>query len=171
MQSVIPLWKELQYYKEYQKKLRDYLGPSKANTTISQSLYLISLGTNDFLENYFLLPPRSSEFSLQDYQNFLARAAEGFVRELYALGARKMSIGGLPPMGCLPLERSSRLVFGGGECVEKYNRVARDFNAKLMGLVEMMEEELEGIQIVFSNPFDVIYDMIQHPSYFGEFVF
>ncbi|XP_038898201.1 GDSL esterase/lipase At4g26790-like [Benincasa hispida] len=166
--SVIPLWKELQYYKEYQKKLRDYLGPSKANTTISQFLYVISLGTNDFLENYFLLPTRSSEFSLQDYQNFLARAAEDFVRELYALGARKMSIGGLPPMGCLPLERSSRLVFGGGgECVDKYNRVARDFNAKLMGLVEMMEEELEGIRIVFANPFDVLYDMIQHPSYFG----
>lgn len=83
-----------------------------------------------------------------------------------------MSIGGLPPMGCLPLERSSRLVFGGGgECVEKYNRVAMDFNAKLMGLVEMMNKELKGIQIVFSNPYDVVYDMILHPSYYGEFEF
>lgn len=75
-------------------------------------------------------------------------------------------------MGCLPLERSyNRVAFGGGgECVDKYNRVAREFNGKLMGLVEMLEEELGGIQIVFSNPFDVLSDMIDHPSYFGEFI-
>ncbi|XP_022139622.1 GDSL esterase/lipase At4g26790-like [Momordica charantia] len=164
--SVIPLWKELQYYKEYQNKLRDHLGPSKGNQTIAQSLHLISLGTNDFLENYFLLPRWSVQFSVEEYENFLAGAAGMFVRELHGLGARKMSIGGLPPMGCLPLERSSRVVFGGG-CVEKYNRVARDFNGKLMELVEKMEKELRGIQIVFSNPFDILSDMIDHPSKFG----
>ncbi|XP_022940638.1 GDSL esterase/lipase At4g26790-like [Cucurbita moschata] len=166
--SVIPLWKQLEYYKEYQTKLRDYLGASKGNATIAKSLYLISLGTNDFLENYFLLPRRSSKFSVEEYQSFLVRVAAEFVRELYKLGARKMSIGGLPPMGCLPLERTSSVVFGGGgECVEKYNGIAKDFNGKLMGLVEMLEKELGGIRIVLSNPFDVLSDMIDHPSYFG----
>ncbi|KAG7037360.1 GDSL esterase/lipase, partial [Cucurbita argyrosperma subsp. argyrosperma] len=139
------------------------------NATIAKSLYLISLGTNDFLENYFLLPRRSSKFSVEEYQSFLVRVAAEFVRELYKLGARKMSIGGLPPMGCLPLERTSSVVFGGGgECVEKYNGIAKDFNGKLMGLVEMLEKELGGIRIVLSNPFDVLSDMIDHPSYFGD---
>ncbi|GKB64202.1 GDSL esterase/lipase-like protein [Tanacetum coccineum] len=50
--SVIPLWKEVEYYKEYQNKMRTYLGAEKASKVLMEALYLISLGTNDFLENY-----------------------------------------------------------------------------------------------------------------------
>lgn len=56
LQSVIPLWKEIEYYKEYQKQLRGYLGEEKANMVLTEALYLISLGTNDFLENYYVNP-------------------------------------------------------------------------------------------------------------------
>lgn len=58
LQKVIPMWKELEYYKEYQNKLRAYVGKDKANEILSEALYLMSLGTNDFLENYYLSPKR-----------------------------------------------------------------------------------------------------------------
>ncbi|KAL0362869.1 UNVERIFIED_CONTAM: GDSL esterase/lipase [Sesamum calycinum] len=35
--SVIPLWKELEYYKEYQSRLRDYLGNDKGNEVLAGS--------------------------------------------------------------------------------------------------------------------------------------
>ncbi|KAK9084735.1 hypothetical protein Sjap_025146 [Stephania japonica] len=41
--SVIPLWKELDYFKDYQNKLRAYLGPQKADETLSEALYIIRL--------------------------------------------------------------------------------------------------------------------------------
>ena len=103
LQSVIPLWKEMEYYKEYQETLRGYIGNEKANEVLGEALYLMSIGTNDFLENYYILPKRSSEYSVEGYQIFLAGIAENFITELYQLGARKICISGLPPMGCLPL--------------------------------------------------------------------
>ncbi|KAJ4725170.1 GDSL esterase/lipase [Melia azedarach] len=128
--SVIPLWKEMQYYKEYQKTLRAYLGNEKAN------------------------------------ENFLAGIAKEFITELYQLGARKISIAGLPPMGCLPLERATN-IFSGSDCVEKYNDVSKDFNEKLQEMVMELNKELAGMRLVFSNPYDILLDMIQDPNKFG----
>ncbi|XP_059666443.1 GDSL esterase/lipase At4g26790 [Cornus florida] len=164
--SVIPLWKEVEYYKEYQKRLRDYLGDEKANNIFNQALYLISLGTNDFLENYYLIPTRSSVYSVEEYQHFLEGIARNFVTELYKLGARKMSLGGLPPMGCLPLERTTNL-FSGSECIEEYNDVAKHFNWKLQGLVANLNLELPGIRLVLSNPYDILLEIIRNPHSFG----
>ncbi|XP_062079595.1 GDSL esterase/lipase At4g26790-like [Humulus lupulus] len=165
--SVIPFWKELEYYKQYQKDLRSYLGKEKANEVIRDALYLLSIGTNDFLENYFLIPNgRSSQFSIEEYQEFLVGIARDFVTKLYILGARKISIGGLPPMGCLPLERATNIL-SGGECIEKYNDVAIQFNQKLIGMVEELNMKLVGSSLVYSDPYGLLYDMIQNPSTYG----
>ncbi|XAR56733.1 Triacylglycerol lipase [Bertholletia excelsa] len=164
--SVIPLWKELEYYKEYQEQLRVYLGDENANNVLSEALYLISIGTNDFLENYYVVPGRSSEYSVEEYQDFLAGIARNFITELYQLGARKISLTGLPPMGCLPLERATNLLFG-HDCVEKYNSVAREFNEKLKGLIEKLNKELAQIRLVFLNLYDILSDIIQNHQFFG----
>ncbi|KAK1581383.1 hypothetical protein Q3G72_005577 [Acer saccharum] len=151
--SVIPLWKEMEYYKEYQETLRGYIGNEKANEVLGEALYLISIGTNDFLGNYYILPKRSSEYFVEEYQIFLAGIAENFITELYQLGARKICISGLPPVGCLPN------MFSGSDCVEEY----KDFNGQLQEMVMKLDKELPGIQIVLSSPYD-----IQDPNKFGK---
>lgn len=164
--DVIPLWKQLKYFQDYQKKLRQYLGSDKANSTLTEALYMISLGTNDFLENYYVLSRRSSQYNIGQYESFLARIAESFVREIYNLGGRKISLGGIVPMGCMPLERSMNAMSGSG-CVEEYNKVAKDFNGKLQALIPKLRAELSGMRLVFSNIYDVILQAIQQPSLYG----
>ncbi|KAI9082386.1 hypothetical protein K1719_035809 [Acacia pycnantha] len=164
--SVIPLWRQFEYYKDYQNKLRVHVGEIKANQTISEALYVMSLGTNDFLENYYTMPGRSSEYTPQQYENFLAGVAENFIKKLYGLGARKISLGGLPPMGCLPLERTTNFV-GGNECIPNYNNVALEFNSKLKTLTVKLNKELPGIKLVFSNPYFVLLSIIKKPSRYG----
>ncbi|KAL0354258.1 UNVERIFIED_CONTAM: GDSL esterase/lipase [Sesamum angustifolium] len=166
--NVIPLWKEVEYYKEYQNKLKAYLGDTKANYIITEALYIISLGTNDFLENYYSLPSTRSKYTIDQFQDFLVGVAETFIREIYGLGARKMSLTGIPPMGCLPLERTTNYVNGNGDkCMDGYNDVALHFNAKLGDLVKKMNDEMLGIRVVFSNPYDVFMQIIREPSTFG----
>lgn len=164
--SVMPLWKEVEYYKEYQTKLRSYLGEVKANEVIRESLYLISIGTNDFLENYYLLPRKLRKYSVDEYQNFLIGIAGAFLTDIYRLGARKMSFSGLSPFGCLPLERTTQ-IFYGSKCIEEYNVAARDFNTKMADKVFKLNKELSGLQLVFSNPYDLVSDIIHHPEAFG----
>ena len=167
MQSVLPLWKEIEYYKQYQQQLRDYLGDEKANEIIQEAIYLLSMGTNDFLENYYVRPRRQLEFSVEEYQYFLIGIARDFVTDLYKLGARKLSLGGLPPMGCLPLERTTNIMFQ-RQCIEEYNQVAQEFNMKLEILVGQLNEELKELQLVLSNPYNILLEMIQKPFSFGK---
>ncbi|KAL9255288.1 GDSL esterase/lipase-like protein [Drosera capensis] len=165
--SVIPLWKEVEYYKEYQARLREYLGEREANHILSEAVYLISIGTNDFLENYYLpTGARSLQFTIEQYQNFLVGIARNFIVQIYNLGARKMSLGGLPPMGCLPLERTTNII-GGNACISKYNNVAKQFNSKLEVLVNQLNGDLPDAKVLFSNPYGILLRMIRRPSLYG----
>lgn len=167
---MIPLWKELEYYKDYQKKLRAYLGEKQADERITESLHIISAGTNDFLENYYAFPgpgSRSSQYTITEYQNFLIGTAENFVKNLYTLGARKISLGGLPPMGCMPLERTTNFL-GEHLCVERYNTLAMGFNDKLKDLTIKLNKELPGATLVFANPYYAFTHIIRNPDLYGK---
>ncbi|CAN1799522.1 GDSL esterase/lipase At4g26790 [Linum perenne] len=166
LQSVIPLWKELEYYEEFQGKLSSYLGNDKANEVLREALYLISIGTNDFLENYYMLPGKSSRYPIEEYQHFLLGIARNFITELHQRGAQKITITGLPPMGCLPLERATNIFFG-SYCIEEYNNVAKDFNEKLSEVVTDLNKNLPAIQAVLSSPYDMVMEMIDNPTRFG----
>lgn len=165
-QNVIPLWREVEFFKDYQNKLRAYMGNEKANEVIREALYLVSLGTNDFLENYYTIPRRRLQFTIQQYEDFLLELAGKFIGELYGLGARKISFTGLPPMGCLPLERATN-VMGNFGCVEKYNAVALEFNRKLEGFVGALNMQLPGLTMLFANPFPIFYQIISQPYLYG----
>ncbi|XP_076949016.1 GDSL esterase/lipase At4g26790-like [Bidens hawaiensis] len=161
--SVIPLWRQLEYFKEYQNKMMIEFGGAEATKILSEALYLISLGTNDFIENYYALPVRRMAYSVDEYENFLLVKARNFVTDLYNLGGRKISIAGLPPMGCLPLERTKHYLI----CIDKYNYVAREYNMKLQQLVTNLNQELGGIQLVYSDIYTILDDIINNPSSFG----
>ncbi|KAL2483283.1 GDSL esterase/lipase [Forsythia ovata] len=161
--GVIPFWKELEYYKDYQNKLRAYFGVQKANEIIADALYMTSIGTNDFLENYYTLPRRQLQYNVDQYQDFLIGIARNFIVNLHGLGARKISLGGLPPMGCMPLERAEN-VASSNDCVESYNTVAMNFNHKLSYLVMALTKELPGIQLVLSNPYYILLQIVKRPS-------
>ncbi|XP_062105717.1 GDSL esterase/lipase At2g42990-like [Humulus lupulus] len=164
--GVIPLWKEVEFYKEYQKKLRDYLGDEKAQVIISEALYLVSIGTNDFLENYYSSPEKQKQLTVSQYEDFLIGLAWNFVKDLYFLGARKISLAGLPPMGCLPLQRATNIMQDHA-CAEDKNSVAREFNMKLITLVANLNNYFPGLQLVYSDAYTVFLDIITSPSKYG----
>lgn len=56
MQNVIPLSQQLEHFKEYRHKLVVLVGSSQAESIISDSLYIISAGSNDYLFNYYINP-------------------------------------------------------------------------------------------------------------------
>lgn len=167
---MIPLTKEIEYYKEYQQKLRDYIGVDKANDILSRAVYIMSMGTNDFLESYFLRPTLKIKYTVQEYEDHLVSIAKNFVEEIYSLGARKITLAGLPPMGCLPLERTIHFK-AITKCNEYYNNVALEYNAKLKAMLDLLSTQLPAIQLYFSDPYYIILQMIQTPSQFGKFNF
>ncbi|CAO2044856.1 unnamed protein product [Urochloa humidicola] len=171
--SVMPIWKELEYFKEYAARLRSLQGDAKAEETLSEALYIVSMGTNDFLENYYAVPSGNAArhaAAAPEYAGYLLGVAEAFARALHALGARKLDLNGLPPMGCLPLER--RVVVGA--CVEEYNDAARVFNAGLRDLVARLdaggEEEGglgDGARVVYGDVYGAVEEVLEDPAAHG----
>ncbi|KAJ0986766.1 hypothetical protein J5N97_005122 [Dioscorea zingiberensis] len=165
--SVIPLWKEVEYFKEYQGRLRRYLGVEKAKWTVNEALYVISIGTNDFVENYYsYTTTRYKEFTIEEYNDFLISLTASFIKEIYSLGARKIAFTGLCPMGCVPLERTMNLFYGGG-CLEERNWVARDFNSKFQGLIGVLSASLPGLRLVYLPVYDFFLNLVNNPSLYG----
>ncbi|KAM0941755.1 putative GDSL lipase/esterase, SGNH hydrolase superfamily [Dioscorea sansibarensis] len=165
--SVIPLWKEVEYFKEYQERLKNYLGEEKAKWTVNEALYIISIGTNDFVENYYsYTTTRFKEFTVDEYKDFLIYLTGNFIQELYSLGARKIGFTGLCPIGCVPLERTMNF-FQGGECLEERNKVARDFNSKFQELIGELSASLPGLRLVYLPVYDFFLQLVQNPSLYG----
>nr|CAB3498661.1 unnamed protein product [Digitaria exilis] len=164
--SVITLSEQLAYFKEYTERLRSAKGEAAAKEIIGGALYIWSIGTNDFIENYYNLPERRMQYTVGEYEAYLLGLAEAAIRRVHALGGRKMDFTGLTPMGCLPAERVGNRG-DPGECNEEYNAVARTFNAKLQGLVAKLNKDLPGLQLVFADTYQLLADVVKRPADYG----
>ncbi|XP_026451204.1 GDSL esterase/lipase At2g04570-like [Papaver somniferum] len=166
--AVIPLSKELEYFKEYLKKLSSFLGKDGAVKTARESLYFISIGANNFLLNYFTVPARStSQYTIAEYEDFLIGIARNFLIELYSLGAKNIVLVGLPPSGCLPLVKTLNLV-PRRPSLEEMKKASKDFNVKLQNLVATLSIELDGIELVYADIYNPLLKIIQNPNLYGN---
>uniref|UniRef100_A0A0D9WSE7 GDSL esterase/lipase n=1 Tax=Leersia perrieri TaxID=77586 RepID=A0A0D9WSE7_9ORYZ len=164
--AVIPLWKEVEYFKEYQRRLRRHAGHAAARRIVRDALYIVSIGTNDFLENYFLfVTGRFKQFTVDEFEDFLVAQAADFLTAIHRLGARRVTFAGLSAIGCLPLERTLNIVRGG--CIEEYNKVARDYNVKVNAMMSKLRSSLPGLKLAYIPVYEDMLNLINNPSTLG----
>ncbi|RDX81415.1 GDSL esterase/lipase APG, partial [Mucuna pruriens] len=166
LNHAISLSQQLQYYKEYQSKLAKVAGNKKAALIIKDALYLLSAGSSDFVQNYYVNPLINKVFTPDQYSTYLVGAFSSFVKDLYRLGARKVGVTSLPPLGCLP---AARTLFGFHEngCVSRINNDAQGFNKKIKSAAANLQKQLPGLKIVVFDIYKPLYDLVQSPSKFG----
>ena len=80
VQSSIPLSKQLEYYKECQTKLVEAAGQSSASSIISDAIYLISAGTSDFVQNYYINPLLNKLYTTDQFSDTLLRCYSNFIQ-------------------------------------------------------------------------------------------
>lgn len=71
--NIIRMPLQLYYFSEYQRRVSAMIGAQRTKQLVNQALVLITVGGNDFVNNYYLVPNsvRSRQYSLQDYVPFL----------------------------------------------------------------------------------------------------
>ncbi|KAK9124016.1 hypothetical protein Sjap_013618 [Stephania japonica] len=160
------LSQQLEYYKEYQKKLVQVAGKSKAASIISGSIYLISAGSSDFVQNYYINPYLYRAYTVDQFSNLLIQSFSAFIQNLYALGARRIGVTSLPPLGCLP---AAITLFGLGTnvCVPKLNQDATSFNTKLNTTTQDLQKKLSGLNMVVFDIYQPLFDLVTKPSDHG----
>lgn len=88
-------------------------------------------------------------------------------QRLYDLGARKIVVVNVGPIGCIPFERDTNK--GAGDCcVDLPNEMARLFNARLRDLVSELGSSLDGSNLVYADVYRIVEDIIENYSTYGE---
>ncbi|KAI3456200.1 hypothetical protein Pfo_012863 [Paulownia fortunei] len=167
LSGVIPIQKQLKYFKEYKSRMELYIGKESTRNLISKAVFLISAGTNDFIVNYYGAPIRRQTYTISTYQDFILQLGQQFVQGLLKMGVRKIAFVGLPPIGCVPavITMNSDNAFTDRGCIERLSSVARDYNRLLQSKLTAMQSH--GAKIIYVEIYKPIDDMIKNPQQFG----
>ncbi|XP_058749083.1 GDSL esterase/lipase At1g29670-like [Vicia villosa] len=150
---VISLGLQLTNHRVIVSQIANRLGShDKAQQYLNKCLYYVNIGSNDYINNYFLpqLYPTSHIYSPQQYANALTQELSLNLLALRGVGARKYVLVGLGLLGCTP---NAILTHGtNGSCVDEENAPAFIFNAKLKSLVNHFNKKLSAdSKFIFIN--------------------
>ncbi|XP_051113985.1 GDSL esterase/lipase At3g53100-like [Andrographis paniculata] len=160
--GALSLPKQLEYYRDWQRQVVDFVGQDKADTIISQGIHVVSTGSSDYIQNYYINPLVRS-LSHDQFSDILIKSFSCFIQNLYNLGARRVGVTSLPPIGCLP---AAITIFGQGSdhCVTRLNQDAVAFNEKLHAASRRVKAELPGLKLVIFDVYNPLLDMISDPA-------
>ena len=71
MQNVIPLSRQLEYFKEHQIKLAEVTESSQARSVISDALYILCAASNDFGQNYYINPLLFKRLTVEQFYDLI----------------------------------------------------------------------------------------------------
>ncbi|XP_006398840.2 GDSL esterase/lipase At5g03820 [Eutrema salsugineum] len=167
--NAITLNQQLKNYKEYQSKVTSMVGRDRAKEIFAGAIHLLSTGPSDFLQSYYINPILNRIFTPDRYSDRLMNSYSTFVQNLYGLGARKIGVTTLPPLGCIP---AAITMFGGAgnnTCVERFNRDAVSFNTKLNNTSMYLTNKLPGLKLVVLDIYNPLLSMVMNPIDNGFF--
>ncbi|XP_010477243.1 PREDICTED: GDSL esterase/lipase At1g20120 [Camelina sativa] len=164
--SAIPMSKQLTYFQEYIEKVKGFVGKEKAEHIISQGLAIVVAGSDDLANTYYGEHLEEFLYDIDSYTTFMANSATSFAMQLYESGARKIGFIGISPIGCIPIQRTSR----GGlkrKCAKELNFAAQLFNSKLSTSLNALAKTLQNTTLVYIDIYASFDDMIQNPQKYG----
>ncbi|KAL5053696.1 hypothetical protein RYX36_034378 [Vicia faba] len=143
---------QLEHHRDIVSQIAKKLGRDKVQQHLNKCLYYVNIGSNDYLNNYFLPQhyPTQAKYNINQYAEALVQEHSTYLKALYKLGARKFSLIGLGLIGCIPHE-TTRHGKSGSECVEEESKAALLFNDKLKANVDRFNKKLPGAKFIFIN--------------------
>ncbi|CAL9026943.1 unnamed protein product [Prunus brigantina] len=161
---------QVDFYNQTRKQIDKVLGPSKAKEYITKrSIFSITIGSNDFLNNYLLpvlsIGARISE-SPDAFIDDLISHFRAQLTRLYQLDARKFVIGNVGPLGCIPYQKTINQL-NPDECVELPNKLALKYNGRLKDLLAELDDNLPGSTFVYVNVYDLVMELITNYDKYG----
>ncbi|KAG5033207.1 hypothetical protein JHK85_017189 [Glycine max] len=125
----------------------------KAKQYLNKCLYYVNIGSNDYINNYFL--PQfyltSRIYTPDQYANILIAQLSQYMQTLHdEVGARKFVLVGMGLIGCTPNAISTHNT--NGSCVEEMNNATFMFNAKLKSKVDQFNNKFSAdSKFIFIN--------------------
>ncbi|XP_028778205.1 GDSL esterase/lipase At4g28780-like [Neltuma alba] len=165
--GIIRIFQQFELFQQYQRRLSGLVGAARAEKIVNGALVLMTLGGNDFVNNYFATPVtvRSRQFTVPQFSSYLVSEYRKILTRLYELGARRVLVTGTGPLGCVPSQLAQRS--RNGECVPELQRAAQIFNPLLVQMTQELNAQVGSDVFVTVNAFQMNMDFITNPQRFG----
>ncbi|WOL11974.1 hypothetical protein Cni_G20738 [Canna indica] len=154
---------QVDYFNITRQQLDDLLGKAKAKELLmKRSIFSITIGSNDFLNNYLLPVISATERARESPDAFIDSLITNLRSQLirlYSLDARKVVVANVGPIGCIPYQKTINKV-GEDECVGLPNQLALQYNARLRDLLAELNDNLPGAKFVLANVYDLVMDLL-----------
>ncbi|CAK9149244.1 unnamed protein product [Ilex paraguariensis] len=149
-------------YKNTVSQVVNILGDENtAANYLSKCIYSLGMGSNDYLNNYFMPQYYSSsrQYTPEQFADVLIQQYSRGIRALYNYGARKFALIGVGQIGCSPnaLAQNSP---DGRSCVQRINNANRIFNTKLKSLVDVLNRNLTDAKFIYIDAYGIFQDLI-----------
>ncbi|KAJ7943285.1 GDSL esterase/lipase [Quillaja saponaria] len=126
--------------------LRKKYNQTELNYHLSQSLFFVSMGANDYTQNLKKAIRNPDAFAWNLLQEFSTH-----LQKLYQLGARMFLVNNIPPTGCLPT--FAYRTRPQGYCNKTINRLIASYNRKLPVILLNLQFHLPNSTFLHSNYF------------------
>ncbi|KAK7340483.1 hypothetical protein VNO77_21188 [Canavalia gladiata] len=165
--NIIKMHRQLEYFKQYQQRVGALIGVSRTKRLVNQALVLITVGGNDFVNNYYLVDnsTRSRQHPLPDYVKYLISRYRKHLLKLYNLGARRVIVTGTGPLGCAPAELAAR--GKNGQCSLELQQAAALYNPQLEQMVLQLNSKIGSDIFIAANTAQMHSDFINNPAAYG----
>ncbi|XP_047173706.1 GDSL esterase/lipase At4g16230-like [Vigna umbellata] len=144
------------------------IGVPATLSLFNRSMFSVTMGSNDFINNYLAPAVLIDEMNLASPELFVITLMSKFreqLTRLYNLGARKIVVTNVGPIGCIPSQRDTNPAAGDG-CVSFPNQLAQLFNIQLKGLISELNSNLKGSMFVYADVYHILEDMLNnYPAY------
>ncbi|KAG6731585.1 hypothetical protein I3843_01G129000 [Carya illinoinensis] len=145
------------------------IGALAALNLFGTALFSVTIGSNDFINNYLTPVISIAEQKLVSPQVFVGTMISRYrlqLTRLYDLGARKLVVANVGPIGCIPYQRDLNPTTG-DNCVDFPNHLAQSFNAQLKSLITNLSTNLQGSKFVYADVYHIVADILQNFISYG----
>ncbi|XP_074281534.1 GDSL esterase/lipase At4g16230-like [Silene latifolia] len=160
---------QLDNFANTKQDLISTIGEEATNKFIEKALFLVTMGSNDFLSNYLVPFVSIVEQTLVSPQAFVNQMISKYrlqLTRLRKMGAKKIVVVNVGPIGCIPYTRDINPL-AGSNCVAFPNYLAQLFNFQLKLLITELSNNLQGSQFVYADAYRVVSDLLLNYTSYG----
>ncbi|XP_043688879.1 GDSL esterase/lipase 7-like isoform X1 [Telopea speciosissima] len=165
----LPLKKQIEFFQETVNHYlpKNFKTKHELSQYLSKSVFVVEMGTNDYLANYLQPAYYNSSYLYNPVQfsGILLKKIKQNLQDLYNLGARKFVVFNIMALGCTPAELYIKNLTSG--CAEDVNQIVSLYNEGLPDMLQELNASLQCSTFVLGDIYGFIYDLSQNPYKYG----
>ncbi|XP_020202213.2 GDSL esterase/lipase At4g16230-like isoform X1 [Cajanus cajan] len=160
---------QLDNFANTRQDIISYIGLPATLNLFRRSIFSVTMGSNDFINNYLAPAVIILEQELASPELFVTTLVSRFREQLirlFNMGARKITVTNVGPIGCIPSQRDTNPA-AGDDCVTFPNQLAQLFNFRLKGLIQELNSNLKGSMFVYADVYHILEDLLNNYAAYG----